>query len=71
MISFRIINNFILVLVSLILLQSLSFANHHDQKIVIEKTFKGSQTFKLGKLYQANCASCHQSYQAKLGGKIK
>ena len=47
---------------SLILLQSLSFANHHDQKIVIEKTFKGSQTFKLGKeLYQANCASCHQS----------
>lgn len=68
MISFRIISNFILVLVSLLLLQPLSFANHHDQKIVIEKTFKSSETFKLGKdLYQANCASCHQS---NLSGQV-
>ena len=39
MISFRIICNFILILISLLLLQTLSFANHHDQKIVIKKIF--------------------------------
>ena len=66
--SVRIISNFILVLILLLSLQPLSFANHLDKKIVIEKTAKGSETFKLGKeLYQANCASCHQS---NLSGQV-
>ena len=73
MISFRIICNFILILISLLLLQTLSFANHHDQKIIIEKTAKGSETFKLEKSFTkpivqvAIKATC----QVKWGGKIK
>ena len=45
--SVRIISNFILVLILLLSLQPLSFANHHDKKIIIEKTAKVSETFKL------------------------
>jgi len=66
--SLRIISNFILVIISLLLLQTLSFANHHHQKIVIERTVKGFDTFELGKeLYLANCASCHQN---NLSGQV-
>ena len=64
----RITCNFIVVLNLICFFQSSSFASHHDQKIVIEKTAKGSEVFKLGKeLYQDNCASCHQN---NLSGQV-
>ena len=48
-------------------------ANHHEEKIIIERADKGSEIFNLGKeLYQANCASCHQpNLSGQVGWKEK
>ena len=51
---------YILIILTL-LFSHTAYANHHEEKITIERAGKGSEIFNLGKeLYQANCASCHQ-----------
>jgi mono/diheme cytochrome c family protein len=51
---------YFLIILSLLFTHS-AYANHHTEKMVIEKAGKGSEIFNLGKeLYQSNCASCHQ-----------
>ena len=51
---------YFLIILSLLFTYS-AHANHHEEKIIIERAGKGSEMFNLGKeLYQANCASCHQ-----------
>ena len=49
------------------------FANHHEEKIIIERAKVGSEIFNLGKeVYRANCASCHQPNLAgQVGWKDK
>ena len=50
-----------------------ALANHHEEKIIIERTKVGSEIFNLGKeIYQANCASCHQpNLSGQVGWKDK
>ena len=49
------------------------FANHHEEKIIIERADIGSEIFNLGKeVYQANCATCHQpNLSGQVGWKDK
>ena len=56
-----------------LLLSHTAYANHHDEKIIIERAGKGSEMFNLGKeLYQLNCASCHQpNLSGQVGWKDK
>ena len=56
-----------------LLLSHTAYANHHEEKIIIERAGKGSEMFNLGKeLYQANCASCHQpNLSGQVGWKEK
>jgi mono/diheme cytochrome c family protein len=49
------------------------FANHHEEKIIIERADIGSEIFNLGKeVYKTNCASCHQpNLSGQVGWKDK
>jgi mono/diheme cytochrome c family protein len=58
---------YFLIIISLLFAHS-AYANHHEEKIVIERATQGSEIFNLGKeAYQVHCVTCHQS---NLSGQV-
>ncbi|MDA7564352.1 cytochrome c [Pelagibacteraceae bacterium] len=63
---------YLIIMIMLLFGQS-ALANHHEEKIIIERADIGSEIFNLGKeVYQANCATCHQpNLSGQVGWKDK